>query len=155
MGIEIERKFLLASDAWRSQVDAVVRIRQGYVTAAPDRSIRVRVSGSKAWLTLKFGPAGPAREEFEYAISLADADAILAHAVDTVDKDRHIVPWQGHVFEIDVFHGTLEGLVLAELETDTLIAPDRLPDWIGREVTGDARYYNAVLARDGLPEERA
>lgn len=155
MAIEIERKFLLGSDAWRSQAVSVRSLRQGYVAAAPDRSVRVRIIGPHAWLTLKFGPAGPAREEFEYPIPLADAEAILAHAADTIDKERHIVPWQGLVFEIDVFHGRLEGLVLAELETETNGPVGSFPDWIGREVTDDARYYNAVLVRDGLPEDRA
>jgi len=113
--------------------------------------VRVRISGGDAWLTLKFGVAGPAREEFEYPIPLADAQAILAHAADILDKERHIVPWQDLVFEIDVFHGRLAGLVLAELETERIVADNLLPDWVGREVTTDERYYNAVLARNGLP----
>lgn len=151
MAIETERKFLLVSDAWRSWAIATKVLRQGYVAAGPDRSVRVRISGGDAWLTLKFGVAGPAREEFEYPIPLADAQAILAHAADILDKERHIVPWQDLVFEIDVFHGRLAGLVLAELETERIVADNLLPDWVGREVTTDERYYNAVLARDGLP----
>ncbi|MCO6388863.1 CYTH domain-containing protein [Aliihoeflea sp. 40Bstr573] len=152
MAIEIERKFLLSSEAWRGQAVSVMRMRQGYVAAAPDRSVRVRVAGPHAWLTLKFGRAGPAREEFEYPIPLGDAEAILAHAARTIDKERHIVPWHDLVFEVDVFHGRLEGLVLAELETERTVGEDLLPEWIGREVTDDSRYYNAVLVRDGLPE---
>lgn len=152
MAIEIERKFLLSSEAWRGQAVSVMRLRQGYVATAPDRSVRVRVAGPHAWLTLKFGHAGPAREEFEYPIPLGDAEAILAHAAGTIDKERHIVPWHDLVFEVDVFHGRLEGLVLAELETERTVAEDLLPEWLGREVTDDSRYYNAVLVRDGLPE---
>lgn len=153
MAIEIERKFLLASDTWRRHAVSVQALQQGYVCSGPDRSVRVRISGPDAWLTLKFGPAGPAREEFEYAIPLADAEAVLVHAADTIDKQRHIVPWQGLTFEIDEFHGRLAGLVIAELETER-VHEGPLPDWIGREVTDDPRYYNAVLVRDGLPMDR-
>jgi CYTH domain-containing protein len=154
MAIEIERKFLVSSDAWRSRAVSVTALRQGYVAVAPDRSVRVRISGAQAWLTLKFGVAGPVRHEFEYPVPLTDAEAILSHAADVIDKDRHIVPWQELTFEVDLFHGRLEGLVIAELETEDFVHDDPLPDWIGREVTNDPRYYNAVLVRDGLPEDQ-
>lgn len=154
MAIEIERKFLLRSDAWHSRAVSVKALRQGYVAVAPDRSVRVRISDADAWLTLKFGTAGPVRQEFEYPVPRADAEAILAHAADLIDKDRHIVPWRGLIFEVDVFHGRLEGLVIAELETEQIVHENLLPEWIGREVTDDPRYYNAVLVRDGLPEDR-
>lgn len=151
MAVETERKFLLRSDAWRAVSISATRIRQGYVAATPDRTVRVRVAGPLAWLTLKFGGAGLSREEYEYLIPLADAEAMLAHAADQVVKERHIVPWEDVDFEIDVFHGDLAGLVLAELEIGEGASPAALPDWLGREVTYDPRYYNAVLARDGLP----
>jgi adenylate cyclase len=153
MAVEIERKFLPRSDAWRRQAVSVKALRQGYLAVAPDRSVRVRISDADAWLTLKFGTAGPVRQEFEYPVPRADAEAILVHAADLIDKDRHIVPWRGLIFEVDVFHGRLEGLVIAELETEQAVHDDLLPDWIGREVTDDPRYYNAVLVRDGLPED--
>lgn len=150
MPIENERKFLLESEAWRAGVISVLAIRQGYVAATPDRSVRVRIAGSQAWLTLKFGGPGPSREEYEYSIPEAEAEAMLAHTARQVVKERHIVPWENLVFEVDVFGGSLAGLVLAELEFRAGPPPVRLPDWIGREVTDDSRYYNAVLARDGL-----
>lgn len=153
MAIETERKFLLRSDAWRTRAVSVTSMRQGYVAAAPDRSVRVRIAGPSAWLTLKFGGPGLSREEYEYAIPVVEAEAMLAHTADTVMKDRHLVPWEGLTFEIDVFQGPLMGLVLAELELGIGSSPTHLPDWLGREVTEDARYYNAVLAHEGLPPD--
>lgn len=151
MAIETERKFLLRSEAWRDHVASVTPMRQGYIAAATDRSVRVRIAGPKAWITAKFGGAGLTREEYEYAIPVPDAEAMLAHVESEVIKDRHLVPWGGVVFEIDVFHGRLTGLILAELEIEPGFSPAALPDWLGGEVTGDPRYYNAVLVRDGLP----
>ena len=151
MATETERKFLLRTDAWRPEVISVTAMRQGYLAATPDRSVRVRIAGHLAWLTLKFGGPGLSREEYEYAIPMTEAEAMLMYTADTVIKDRHLVPWQGLAFEIDVFQGPLTGLVLAELELGAGSSPPCLPDWIGREVTGDPRYYNAVLARDGAP----
>ncbi len=130
-------------------------MRQGYVAATPDRTVRIRIAGPLAWLTLKFGGPGRSREEYEYPIPIADAEALLVHAADCIVKDRHIVPWDGFAFEIDVFRGRLTGLILAELEIETGPWPAVFPDWIGREVTDDARYYNAVLARDGMPSDMA
>ncbi len=151
MAIETERKFLLRSNAWRTEAISVTSMRQGYVAATPDRSVRVRIAGHLAWLTLKFGGPGLSREEYEYAIPVTEAEAMLMHTADLVMKDRHLVPWQGLTFEIDVFQGSLTGLALAELELGADSSPTHLPDWLGQEVTEDARYYNAVLARDGLP----
>ena len=123
------------------------------MSAAPGQVRSCTRCRSDAWLTLSSACAGPAREEFEYRIPLADAEAILAHAAGTIDKERHIVPWHDLVFEVDVFHGRLEGLVLAELGNGTRpLAKISCRTWIGREVTDDSCYYNAVLVRDGLPE---
>lgn len=155
MAVEIERKFLIRSDAWRAYAVSVMPMRQGYVAATPDRSVRVRIAGPAAWLTLKFGGPGLSREEYEYAIPVPEAEAMLAHTANQVVKDRHLVPWEHLAFEIDVFHGRLTGLVLAELEIGAGPSPAALPDWLGREVTDDPRYYNAVLARDGVPSDTA
>lgn len=152
MAIETERKFLVRDDTWRSAVTSSISIRQGYIASAPGRSVRLRLAGETAWLTLKFGDAALRREEFEYPIPVADADAMLVHASNQIVKERHIVPWQDLRFEVDVFSGSLNGLVLAELETERVINSSLLPEWLGPEVTGDARYYNVVLALQGIPK---
>lgn len=148
MAKEVERKFLVKSDAWRAHVERSIAIRQFYLSIAADRSIRVRVSdNSKARLTLKFGAGLPERDEFEYDIALHDAIAMLEFAVGAViDKTRHHIRHEGYLYEVDVFSGELEGLIVAELETPDIVPDDRLPSWLGREVTGDQRYSNAVLA---------
>lgn len=151
MGIETERKFLLSSDGWRDGVVSITSMRQGYLAVAPERSVRVRIAGPVAWLTLKFGGSGLTREEYEYEVPVHDAEAMFVHATSCVEKDRHFVPWEHLVFEIDVFRGRLAGLALAELEINEAGPPVNLPGWVGREVTDDPRYYNAVLARDGIP----
>lgn len=154
MAKEIERKFLVKGPDWRAAADAGVEISQFYLMCEGGRSARVRVKGGgAAALTLKFGGAQRVRDEFEYAIPLADAEAMQALAVGTViTKTRHRIEHGGHVYEVDTFGGGLEGLVIAELETPDAVADDELPGWIGAEVTGDGAYYNASLALNGLPE---
>ncbi len=126
---------------------------QFYVASARDRSIRVRISGDGARLTLKFGTAAKARDEFEYAIPIDQAREMEAFAVGRpIDKTRHLVRHLGRLFEVDEFHGALHGLVVAELETEEDVADTDLPAWLGREVTGDPAYLNASLATNGLPE---
>jgi adenylate cyclase len=148
MATEVERKFLVRSDAWRAAVEAVVSIRQFYLAAAPDRSIRIRIrDGREAALTLKFGAGTYERQEFEYPVPLADAEAMQAFAIGrAIEKARHHVRHQGRLFEVDVFAGALAGLVMAELETPETVADAELPPWLGREVTGDRSYLNASLA---------
>ncbi|RWO23043.1 CYTH domain-containing protein [Mesorhizobium sp.] len=151
---EIERKFLVSGDGWRDLIEADIRIRQFYLVAAPDRSVRVRISdGASAKLTLKFGSKARERDEFEYPILLADAEEMLAFAIGRViEKTRHHVRHRGHLYEVDVFGGMLSGLVVAELETPRDVQGEMLPDWLGREVTGEHRFYNASLALEGIPE---
>lgn len=156
MAKEIERKFLVRNSDWRAMADAGVAISQFYLMSGDARSARVRVKGGKAAaLTLKFGGAQRVRDEFEYAIPLADAEAMKALALGAViAKTRHRVTHEGLVWEVDRFHGALDGLVIAEIETPDERDVADLPAWIGTEVTGDSAYYNASLAMNGLPERR-
>ena len=146
MAAEIERKFLIADDSWRDGTPGV-RIAQGYLSQDPDRTVRVRIAGGDAWLTIKGRSEGIRRAEFEYAIPADDAQALLEMCLPSViDKTRHKVSYDGHLWEIDVFHGDNEGLVIAEVElADESISP-ALPPWTGAEVSSDARYFNSCLA---------
>lgn len=146
MAAEIERKFRVANDTWRDGTCGV-RIAQGYLSLDPDRTVRVRLAGENAWLTIKGRTQGITRAEFEYAIPLDDARALLELCLPAViDKTRHEVYSGGYFWEIDVFHGDNEGLVIAEVElTDESITPE-LPPWAGAEVSADARYFNSCLA---------
>ena len=154
MGKEVERKFLVTSAEWRKMVEADIRIRQFYLAAAPGRTVRVRLSdSSSARLTLKFGRNVRERDEFEYPVPLAEAEEMLAFAIGRViEKTRHHVRHRGYLYEVDVFGGVLSGLVVAELETPDDVADEMLPDWLGREVTGEQSFYNASLALGEIPE---
>ena len=148
MPLEIERKFLVASDAWRATADEGKRLRQAYLASSNRIGVRVRIAGDdRAVLTLKGARSGATREEFEYAIPPDDAKALMALATGAViEKTRYIVNHGAHAWEIDVFAGDNEGLIVAEVElADVGEAFDR-PDWLGEEVTHDRRYYNAALA---------
>lgn len=153
MAKEVERKFLVDGQAWRSHVEDKIRIRQFYLAANTGRSVRLRISnGKRAKLTLKFGSRGRERDEFEYVVPLADAEEMQKFAIGRIiEKTRHHVRYRGYLYEIDVFGGELSGLVIAELETPEDVAASQLPPWIGREVTGDPRYYNATLALSDAP----
>ena len=124
-----------------------MRIAQGYLSLDPDRSVRVRLAGNKAWLTIKGRTEGITRAEFEYPIPPQDARNLLEMCLPSViDKTRHRIPFGGHVWEVDVFHGANEGLVIAEVElADESVILDP-PPWAGAEVSSDFRYYNASLA---------
>lgn len=147
MASEIERKFLVTGDSWNDGSPGF-RIAQGYLSLDPDRSVRVRLAGDEAWLTIKGRTEGITRAEFEYLIPPEDARQLLEMCLPSViDKTRHRRPFGGHVWEVDVFHGDNEGLVIAEVELeDESVIPD-LPPWAGAEVSADARYYNASLAQ--------
>jgi CYTH domain-containing protein len=156
---EIERKFLVATDAWRNGVTQATRLRQGYLCLDTARTVRVRISGTQGWLTIKGPGAGPSRAEYEYALPLSDATDLLDHLClrPQIDKTRHLIPHGGLTFEVDVFHGDNEGLVMAEVELSAVDTHVDLPPWIGREVTGDHRYFNAYLAQHPFrtwPEDR-
>ena len=146
MPSEIERKFLVTDDSWRDGTPGV-RIAQGYLSQDPERTVRVRIGGEKAWLTIKGRTHGITRAEFEYEIPLADARALLELCLPSViDKTRHEISHAGHLWEVDVFHGEIAGLVIAEVElADESISPE-LPPWVGAEVSAEVRYFNACLA---------
>lgn len=148
MGQEIERKFLIHRDRWVPSSTGQ-RLRQGYICASPDRTVRVRSAGDIGWLTVKGPMAGFSRSEFEYEIPGADADAMIETLCSAVvDKTRYRESVGEHVWEVDVFHGANDGLIVAEVElTDERIQPER-PVWVGEEVTFDRRYANSRLARE-------
>ena len=146
MGVEIERKFRVRA-GWRPD-GAGEEIAQGYLCSVPERTVRVRIKGEKGYLTVKGRNAGIRRAEYEYEIPLADAEAMLAlceHPL--IEKRRYLVPYEGYTWEVDVFAGANEGLVVAEIELPAEDAAFAKPDWVGAEVSGDARYYNASLIR--------
>lgn len=146
MAIEIEKKFLVLNDAWRSLADGVV-YRQGYVSVSTDRTVRVRIAGETGYLTVKGGQRRGGRLEFEYRIPVADAEIMLAElcAKPLIEKTRYAIVHRGFRWEVDEFFGDNEGLVIAEIELEFIGQPFDKPGWIGAEVTGDSRYYNASL----------
>lgn len=154
MAVEIERKFLVTGDGWRDAVTRVSALRQGYLSSSAKATVRIRiVDDAKAFLTLKGPASGISRAEFEYEVPLADGKALLEMArPHVVEKQRHIVPHAGLTWEVDVFEGAHEGLVIAEVELSDPGQSVDLPAWIGREVSHDDRYANASLSRNpGIP----
>ncbi len=147
MGIEIERKFLVKDDLWKEFADPPVSCYQGYLSADKEKTVRVRIIGDQAYLTVKGVTTGLTRAEFEYEIPVSDAQDLLELCGDVVQKTRALVRHQGMIWEIDVFEGSNDGLVLAEVELDTEDQPIELPSWVGLEVSDDKRYYNACLAK--------
>lgn len=148
MGIEIERKFLVRSKQWKLAVARSLNLRQGYLARGPQASVRVRVGGDQAWITIKGRSEGISRTEYEYEIPHYDAKELLDHhcAGMIVEKCRYWVPVAGHTWEVDVFTGKNSGLILAEVELDHVDEIFVLPEWAGDEVSGDPRYFNAYLA---------
>lgn len=149
MALEIERKFLV-DGVYEFDIVVSTRITQGYLTATPERTVRIRRAGDRAFLTIKgaLNATGMTRSEWEYEIPAADAEEMLLLCTSgLIDKTRHTTPYGDHVFEVDEFHGANAGLVLAEVELEDEAEAFRVPPWLGREVTGDPRYYNAMLAR--------
>jgi adenylate cyclase len=148
MGLEIERKFLVRDLSVLAGVPGTA-FRQGYLSTDPERSVRVRRSGDVAFVTVKglTGPSGTTRAEFEYPIPAEDADAMLDELAlrPLIEKTRYRVEAGGRLWEIDVFSGANDGLVVAEVELPTEDAAVVVPSWAGAEVTGDPRYYNANL----------
>jgi CYTH domain-containing protein len=145
MAVEIERKFLVIGDAWRVAATGT-SYRQGYLCNRVDCSVRIRTGGNEAWLTIKGETVGMTRQEFEYPIPLADAEALLALCQQPlIEKVRYRVEHAGHVWEVDEFASDNAGLVVAEIELHSADQLLELPDWVGEEVTLDPRYYNASL----------
>lgn len=149
MGIEIERKFLVRDERWRALGEGV-SIRQGYLSSNPDRTVRVRIEGSCATLTIKGRSVGATRGEWEYPIPLDDARRLLAELCErpVIEKMRYRILDDGVVWEVDEFSGDNAGLVVAEIELESEDQVFSKPDWVGEEVTQDVRYFNANLLRE-------
>lgn len=147
MAVEIERKFLVASDAWRALAGSADGLRQIYIANTDNASVRVRIIDDKeARLTIKSSTMGLSRAEFEYTIPIADASQLMLLGQGTpIEKVRYSVSVNDLVWEVDVFEGANAGLVLAEVEIDHEDQDVEIPDWIGAEVTGDPKYYNSNL----------
>jgi CYTH domain-containing protein len=144
--IEIERKFLVTNDEWRGNARAI-RISQGYITASKGLTVRVRLKDDLAFLTIKAARDQDSRYEFEYRIPTRDANMMLTELcpLNPIEKTRYEVAADGNTWEIDVFEGVNEGLILAEIELTSASQPFARPNWLGPEVTRDARFYNAYL----------
>lgn len=146
MALEIEHKYLVISDEYRTMSYDRVRIRQGYLNRRPEGTVRVRIKGTKAYLTVKGRTSGDTRLEFEYEVPVHEAEQMLQMCEGTViDKTRYLVKYEGHTWEVDEFHGLRQGLVVAEIELDASRHDYLLPPFVGKEVTGDPRYYNSNL----------
>jgi adenylate cyclase len=148
MATEIERKFLLKSEEWRSIASGMVYC-QGYITAGQGKTVRVRIIGDRAYLTIKGRSHGISRLEFEYEIPLEDAKEMLDQLCERpfIEKMRYKIPFEGFIWEVDEFFGENQGLILAEIELTDEHQDVKLPNWIGQEVSGDWRYSNSCLVK--------
>lgn len=148
MAKEIERKFLVRDDTWRAGARGI-RYRQGYLALMPLCTVRVRIGGERAYLTVKGRAVGCVRDEYEYAIPVGDAGEMLDQlaAGGIIDKTRYRIHHAGRTWEIDEFHGENAGLVVAEIELESAEAKIDRPPWVGAEVTLDPRYTNAALSQ--------
>lgn len=150
-GLEIERKFLVRGDGYKRQARSSSRIKQGYICSGHGRTVRVRLRDSQAFLTIK-GPSldgGLSRYEFEKEITFDEALSLFRLCEPgVIDKTRYLVDYGNHTFEVDEFYGENEGLVMAEVELSSPDEPYEKPDFIGKEVTGDHRFYNSHLRQN-------
>lgn len=147
MAIEIERKFLLRQSITSITDKKGLLYIQAYLNESPERTVRIRVAGDKAFLTVKGKSSGFTKLEFEYEIPVEDAKQMLKLCENTpLEKIRYRVPYGSHIWEVDCFYGENEGLVLAEIELKSEDESFEMPEWIGDEVTSDKRYYNSYLS---------
>jgi len=147
--IEIERKFLVLNDDFKTQATSQNRIVQGYLNSNPERTVRVRIKGGKGYLTIKGkgNESGTTRMEWEKEIPLTDAEQLLSICEKgIIDKIRYEIPVENHTYEVDVFVGENNGLIIAEIELISEAENFKRPTWLGNEVTGEERYYNAYLS---------
>lgn len=153
MAEEIERKFLVTSDEWKSVMTSSKLLRQGYLSSNAKATVRVRTrDDTEAMVTIKGASRGMSRAEYEYEIPIEDArEMLLMAAPHVLEKRRYIVPFGGLTWEVDIFEGRHAGLVMAEVELESEDQAVELPDWVGIEVTDDDRYYNASLSRADAP----
>ncbi len=149
--IEIERKFLVTSTAFIAIAQTNTRIVQGYLNSHPERAVRVRIKGDKGFLTIKGkgNASGTSRFEWEKEIPITEVEQLLALCEKgVIDKTRYEVQVDAHLFEVDIFEGENQGLILAEVELQDENETFTKPDWLGEEVTGDSRYYNSQLSKN-------
>lgn len=148
MGKEIERKFLVVGDTWRSAVIRKERFEQGYLAITGDCAVRVRIADERGFLNIKNATLDIERQEYEYSIPLIDARELLDSLCvgRTLCKQRYWVDHEGNLWEVDVFEGDNQGLVLAEIELEHREQRFSTPQWVGQEVSGDERYLNSYLA---------
>ncbi len=149
MAQEIERKFLVTDKSFINMAFASHRIRQTYLSDNPDATVRLRIKDSDAFITVKGRNHGASRLEWEYPIPATEAEEMAVNLVGgfSIDKTRYLVDFEGWIWEIDIFHGRHDGLILAEVEMPEASCRPPLPPFVGTEVTGDPRYYNSVLSR--------
>ena len=156
MATETERKFRVTSSEWRDEAISGTTLRQGFLSTDPERTVRVRLMDGEARLTIKGITKGATRAEYEYPIPPGDAAEMLDELClpGPIEKTRYRVRHAGHIWEIDVFFGANAGLVIAEIELESENEEISFPSWVGHEVTGDPRYYNASLAQHPYREWR-
>jgi adenylate cyclase len=148
MAKEIERKFLVDMNQWRPEQKGTA-IKQGFIPTAGHTVVRIRISGDKAYLTIKGKNTGSERSEFEYSIPVCDAEQMLQELCERpfIEKTRYRTNFSRNTWEIDVFHKENEGLTVAEIELESVGQKIDLPPWVSREVTDDPRYYNVNLVK--------
>jgi adenylate cyclase len=149
MALEIERKFMVINDKWKDSVVSQTVIKQGYLATTEKASVRVRVGGDQANINIKGTTKGISRREYEYPIPLEEAQELLDHLVTgaAIDKVRYKVRCGNHIWDLDLFRGANQGLVVAEVELSHEDEDFVMPDWVGDEVSMDTRYYNASLVQ--------
>lgn len=146
MAYEIEHKYLVINNSFKEMASGFVDIKQGYLSRDPDRIVRVRTMGEKGFLTVKSRNHGAKRLEFEYGIPVGDAREMLGLCLPgIVEKTRYFVPYEGLIWEIDVFHGSQNGVIVAEVEIPDDGHTYAIPPFIGADITGDPAYYNSNL----------
>lgn len=147
--IEIERKFLVSNNSFLDDFSRSNRIVQGYLSSQPERTVRVRIKGENGYLTIKGKSEGFSRYEWEKEINIEEAEKLLQLCESgVIDKIRYDVIVGTHIFEVDVFYGENEGLILAEIELQTEDETFEKPNWLGEEVTEDIKYYNSYLSKN-------
>ena len=144
---EIERKFLVRNHQFKQEAHYSYEIKQAYLQKDPAKSVRIRITGNRAWLTIKgiSDEQGLVRNEWEYSIPLKDAQDLIGLCEKAIEKTRYKVNYKNQLFEVDVFHAQNNGLVVAEIELQDEVTKVEKPDWLGKEITGKAKYYNLAL----------
>jgi adenylate cyclase len=151
MAQEIERKFLVKSDVYKSEAFEAVRIKQGYLSSVPSRTVRIRIKANKGFITIKgeSNQSGTSRYEWEKEITVDEAEELLTICeTGVIDKIRYKIKNGTFVYEVDEFFGENQGLVIAEIELTSENDSFNTPEWLGTEVTGDVKYYNSSLSKN-------